>query len=275
VGFRCCSTCGNGTIDPGETCDPAPPANSPNCHPLHCGPITCGNGTIEAGEVCDDGNLLPYDGCSPQCQNEGICGDSIIQGGETCDDGNTTGGDGCSALCQIENWVSLINETFTASCVPPGWVVQNGGEGAATWSCCTGSGACAGGNDTNSTTSPSGGRYMMADSDGASSTEWLVEGLVTPAVNLSACTNTRLTFYHDYNDLGAGDFGYVQYSVNGQAGPWTTLVTYTADDVGQVILNVTAETAGFANVAFRFRYDDGDTWAWYWKVDDITVDCLN
>jgi cysteine-rich repeat protein len=121
VGFRCCSTCGNGTIDPGETCDPAPPASSPGCHPLHCGPITCGDGILQAGEVCDDGNLLPYDGCSPQCQNEGICGDSIVQGGETCDDGNTTGGDGCSALCQREcgdgakGWVEQCDDGGTVS----------------------------------------------------------------------------------------------------------------------------------------------------------------
>ena len=70
VGFRCCTTCGNGTIDPGETCDPNPPANSANCNPVHCGPDTCGNGTTDAGEQCDDGNLLPMDGCSPQCQFE-------------------------------------------------------------------------------------------------------------------------------------------------------------------------------------------------------------
>ncbi|MCD6499569.1 MAG: DUF4215 domain-containing protein [Deltaproteobacteria bacterium] len=70
VGFRCCSTCGNGTIDAGETCDPAPPASSSNCNPLFCGPATCGDGTTDTGEQCDDGNLLPGDGCSPQCQNE-------------------------------------------------------------------------------------------------------------------------------------------------------------------------------------------------------------
>ena len=70
VGFRCCTTCGNGTIDPGETCDPAPPASSPNCNPVHCGPDTCGDGVPDAGEQCDDGNLLPLDGCSPQCQFE-------------------------------------------------------------------------------------------------------------------------------------------------------------------------------------------------------------
>ncbi len=70
VGFRCCTTCGNGVVDPGETCDPAPPQSDTNCNPLFCGPDTCGDGNVDASEQCDDGNLLPLDGCSPQCQNE-------------------------------------------------------------------------------------------------------------------------------------------------------------------------------------------------------------
>jgi cysteine-rich repeat protein len=30
----------------------------------------CGNGILEPGETCDDGNLIPGDGCSPLCQLE-------------------------------------------------------------------------------------------------------------------------------------------------------------------------------------------------------------
>jgi cysteine-rich repeat protein len=67
LGFRCCSTCGNGTLDAGETCDPVIDAD---CNPIFCGPDTCGDSNLDAGEQCDDGNLLPLDGCSPQCQWE-------------------------------------------------------------------------------------------------------------------------------------------------------------------------------------------------------------
>jgi fibro-slime domain-containing protein len=75
------------------------------------GSTTCGNGVIEGGESCDDGNLLPFDGCSADCQIEprcvaGVCeshcGDGIVVVGEGCDDGNTVDGDGCSARCTIE-----------------------------------------------------------------------------------------------------------------------------------------------------------------------------
>jgi hypothetical protein len=90
VGFRCCTTCGNGTIDPGETCDPA--VDPTNCDPVYCGPATCGDGNLDAGEQCDDGNQLPLDGCSPQCQYEQENCSSLYPGDEdndglaNCDD---------------------------------------------------------------------------------------------------------------------------------------------------------------------------------------------
>ena len=114
---------------------------------------------------------------------------------------------------------------------------------------------------------------MKADSDQAGSGESSVEGLITPAVNLVACTNVRLTFYHEYDYYDGPESGEVQYSTNGQAGPWTTVATYTSDTTGQVILDLTTETAGLANVAFRFYYQG--VYDWFWKIDDITVDCLN
>jgi MYXO-CTERM domain-containing protein len=31
---------------------------------------TCGNGTVDDGETCDDGNTADGDGCSASCQDE-------------------------------------------------------------------------------------------------------------------------------------------------------------------------------------------------------------
>jgi cysteine-rich repeat protein len=58
----------------------------------------CGNGALEPAETCDppDGN-----NCSAACT--WICGDRITQEGETCDDGNTMALDGCSPVCQLES----------------------------------------------------------------------------------------------------------------------------------------------------------------------------
>ena len=66
----------------------------------------CGNGVMDPGESCDDGNKTPGDGCSAICQMPagwtctgspsvcnmaGVCGDGILGASEACDDMNTDG----------------------------------------------------------------------------------------------------------------------------------------------------------------------------------------
>lgn len=107
-------TCGNGKIDPGETCDTA----------LRCvGGANEGKACAVAGD-CPGGDckaVFPL-GCkdpdahvdgfadSLGCVNTGssttgkrsTCGDGFIGDGESCDDGNSSNGDGCSADCLKE-----------------------------------------------------------------------------------------------------------------------------------------------------------------------------
>jgi cysteine-rich repeat protein len=77
--------------------------------------MLCGNGRLDPIETCDDGNTDPGDGCSDICGIEPgfhcvipgkrcapICGDRMMVGLETCDDGNAMGGDGCSEICVTE-----------------------------------------------------------------------------------------------------------------------------------------------------------------------------
>lgn len=63
---------------------------------------TCGNGTVDEGESCDDGNLVDCDGCDSDCRPSSTCGNGILCGLETCDDGNTEDGDCCSGSCTFE-----------------------------------------------------------------------------------------------------------------------------------------------------------------------------
>jgi cysteine-rich repeat protein len=130
--------CGNGVIDPGETCDTALPAPCPSnctytcgngiveapaedCDPgntatcdatCHFRKPVCGDGFITAPEVCD-GTVLPAGSspgatCSADCTTviQPVCGDGIIQAGEQCDD------KGPSPTCS--NSCTLIS---TAACV--------------------------------------------------------------------------------------------------------------------------------------------------------------
>ena len=96
--------CGDGNVDPGETCDVADPAAPAGCRPAggaeEC--TSCGDNSQQASEGCDDGNLVDGDGCSSRCTIEPFCGDGNVDPGEGCDDGNTMSGDGCSAMCMVE-----------------------------------------------------------------------------------------------------------------------------------------------------------------------------
>jgi cysteine-rich repeat protein len=64
--------------DPNPTCVPAA--------------AVCGNGVLEPGESCDDGNMIGTDGCTNACQMP-ACGDALCSASETC---STCGAD-CGA----------------------------------------------------------------------------------------------------------------------------------------------------------------------------------
>ena len=127
------AACGDGALDPGETCDDGNTAGGDGCTancrqieqnftcPTAGSPcvstIRCGDRTIAGTETCDDGNTTSGDGCGANCKLEdgwacpvmGVlceaakCGDSIVAGTETCDDGNDKASDGCDASCHLED----------------------------------------------------------------------------------------------------------------------------------------------------------------------------
>jgi large repetitive protein len=118
------ATCGNGWMDPGESCDDANMRPRDGCTPECCievyyvppecfspsgwcaqhpVPCHCGDGYVEPGEECDDGNLEFGDGCSGYCEFEdGLCGNGVVDGTEECDDGNLESGDSCDPGCYRE-----------------------------------------------------------------------------------------------------------------------------------------------------------------------------
>ena len=80
--------CGNGTLDPGEFCDPAAPDAIRPCSSVH---LKFESGTAACEQDCS----LNVSGCV----TSSLCGNQTVEKGESCDDGNTVNGDGCSATC--------------------------------------------------------------------------------------------------------------------------------------------------------------------------------
>jgi fibro-slime domain-containing protein len=92
----------------------------------------CGNGIIEPPETCDS---IPFnndlgDGCTPLCMAEPSCppgggpcttkcGDGIVLGSEQCDDGNAVSGDGCSPTCQMEAGFTCLQPSLGSTMVVP------------------------------------------------------------------------------------------------------------------------------------------------------------
>ena len=121
--------------------------------------------------------------------------------------------------------------------------------------------------------------YVMVDPDAAGSTQNLVENLESPGFDASAGNIVIIQFDTYYNDYIGLDTGYVQVW-DGTA--WNT-VWQIGDDLGgwnnsvAVTAIITDHVNPSGDTKIRFHYDDGDTYAWYWSVDNVvvsSVDCL-
>jgi len=71
--FAAPATCGNGVVDPGETCDPPGTAQAPNGNPCRTDCTFCGDGIVNGPsgvghETCDDANSLNDDECTNSCR---------------------------------------------------------------------------------------------------------------------------------------------------------------------------------------------------------------
>jgi cysteine-rich repeat protein len=99
------TTCGNGGVcPPGLLCVDT---DSTTVDGEICAVGTCGNGRLDPGESCDDSNNRAGDGCPADCAEP--CGDGVRDPREACDDGNTDDRDGCSADCQSRDGMFRVS----------------------------------------------------------------------------------------------------------------------------------------------------------------------
>lgn len=127
--FRLRTTCGDGSMDNGESCDGG--GETVMCD-VDCTPVQCGDGLVNhaAGEACD--SVRDTRGCDVDCTLP-VCGDGRVNGAlEDCDDGNVTAdGNGCSAECKFNNTCgNTIREALVEQC-------DTGGNSAACDADCT------------------------------------------------------------------------------------------------------------------------------------------
>jgi MYXO-CTERM domain-containing protein len=96
------TSCGNGTIDVGETCDNGS-ANSdttPDACRENCVTASCGDDVVDTGEQCDDTSM--DSACNDDCTLP-VCGDGVVGPGEECDDGSgnsDSAANACRTSCE-------------------------------------------------------------------------------------------------------------------------------------------------------------------------------
>lgn len=107
-------TCGNGVVDPGETCDTAISSGQAGACPTSCDDgVACTTDALNDAGTClatcsytAITKPVDGDGCCPVGANAATdsdcpasCGDGIIEAGEQCDDGPQNGSGSCSNRC--------------------------------------------------------------------------------------------------------------------------------------------------------------------------------
>ena len=121
--------------------------------------------------------------------------------------------------------------------------------------------------------------FAKVDADAAGSSEYLIENLETPGFDASGGNIVIVQFDQFYNPYIGLDTGSVEV--------WDGAVWHTVYQVGEFVgasgnpENTTVIITDYVNPSgdtkVRFHYDDGNTWAFYWCIDNVvisSVDCL-
>jgi hypothetical protein len=144
------------------------------------------------------------------------------------------------------------------------WEVIDGGSTSDTWY---------GETAYNGTLTLDGTPFGFVDSDGAGFAAGLLqEELITPPIDASGTLNLPLTLDFDQYFFSIGSDSAMVDVWDGtqwvnvlkqttSAGSWATPDHQT--------INISAYAN--ANLKVRFRYNDGNVWAWYWAVDNVVI----
>lgn len=113
--------------------------------------------------------------------------------------------------------------------------------------------------------------YMRVDSDANGNGTYMREVMTSPVIDASGYAGTLMLEYDHYYRSINSDTGWVDVW---DGTTWVNLRTYTSSVGGwsapaHEAIDISAYAN--ANLQVRFDYDDGNTWAWYWSVDNFSV----
>ena len=113
-------------------------------------------------------------------------------------------------------------------------------------------------------------QFARIDSDANGNGCHDIGEMVTPVLNTAGVPQLILEFDQYYNNIGS-DFARVDVWDGSQ---WVTVLNMTSDygswaSPNHQVIDIT----NYANAGLkvRFYYDDGNSWAWYWAVDNIKI----
>ena len=130
---------------------------------------------------------------------------------------------------------------------------------------------------------PFSGGFASVDSDGAGSGNTLWSILEAPVIDLANFDDSiiELSFDHHYRHLGSSE-AKVLVSADGET--WEEVAVYDSDQGSSTgfsppfVVTPVSESIqldGFADADYlylRFEYNDSGAWAWYWLIDNVSVD---
>ena len=160
-------------------------------------------------------------------------------------------------------------DAVTAPGLPTGWTTSNASGGDA-FETGTSANANAGG----FWPVPAHGQFAMANDDVCNCTMTTVY-LTSPSMDFSTATGMGLKYSCVDDGTYGGNPHSVEVSTDGGS-TWNTIYTHTFNPniVWEDVTVALANTDNQPDVRFRFKYDDGGSWATGVAIDDVVVEAL-
>lgn|GEM_PF-3556406 len=167
--------------------------------------------------------------------------------------------------------VTLLNEDFstaTGTTAPTGWSnVSAGSNAAGLWSFGTIGGQ-----------SLDGSNMAYFDDDGFDNDGGEVPQLTSPAINAAGYSSATLEFDYNYRQINNVQNSFTIDVWDGTS--WQNVQTVSSDECGNwgcsyphASIDITAHLNSALQV--RFVFDDGNDWAWYVGIDNVSIRATN